>query len=378
MYERGSRKPVVEDGTLFDDLSRRDFTINAMAVSINKKSFGELVDMFDGLQDLHSGIIRCVGNPNNRFEEDPLRIYRGIRFKCKLSTLGAEFHYDIPTFEAMKTNSYRNNILSKERIVEELNKILSTKYASDGIRNLSEVGLLGQILPEVEALKLPKDRGHKDIFEHTLQVLWNVVQKSDNLWLRWAALLHDIGKVPTRRYIVGSGWTFYDHAAVGAKMVDKIFRRMKLPTDTRLDFVKKMVDMHMRPTTLAEEGVTDSAIRRLLFDAGDDVEALMILAKCDVTTRYESKRQKIYDNILIIEKHMQEVEEKDAIRNFKNPIDGFFIMDTFGIGPGPEIKTIKEAVKDAILDGRIGNDFEEAKAVALEVAKEIGLKPIKE
>lgn len=377
MYERGSRKPIVEEGTISDDISRRDFTINAMAFSINKENFGEIVDFYNGMEDLKRRIIRCVGNPDDRFSEDPLRIWRMVRFKCKLSQPGAEFHFDIPTFEAAKRNAYRNEILSKERIVEELNKTMATKYAPDGIRILSEIGLLKLVLPEVEALKLPQDKGHKDIFEHTLQVLWNVVQKSDDLYLRWAALLHDIGKVPTRKYIQGAGWTFYDHASVGAKMVDKIFRRMKMPTDGRLDYVKKLVDMHMRPTTLAEEGVTDSAIRRLLFDAGDDIDSLMILAKSDVTTRYEAKRQRIYDNILIIEKHMKEVEEKDAIRNFKNPIDGFYIMETFGLGPCKEISTIKEAVKDAILDGKIGNNFEEAKEVAFEAARKLGLKPVK-
>lgn len=375
-YERGSRKPIVDNGTLDDDLSRRDFTINAMAISINKETFGQLIDKFGGLEDLENGVIKCVGVPDERFSEDPLRIYRAVRFKCKLSSPGKVFHFDTPTFEAMKRNSYRNEILTKERIVDEVNKTLSTPYASDGVRILSECGLLKLILPEVEALKLPQDKGHKDIFEHTLQVLWNVTQKSDNLWLRWAALLHDIGKVPTRKYIDGIGWTFYDHAGAGAKMVEKIFQRMKMPTDGRMAFVKKMVEMHMRPTTLAEEGVTDSAIRRLLFDAGDEIDDLMILAKCDVTTRYESKRQKIYNNILIIEEHMKEVEAKDAIRNFKNPIDGFHIMETFGIGPGKEIKIIKEFVKDAILDGKIGNNFEEAEKLMFEKALEMGLKPI--
>ncbi len=375
-YKRGSRKPIVDNGTLDDDLSRRDFTINAMAISINKETFGQLIDKFGGLEDLENGVIKCVGAPDERFSEDPLRIYRAVRFKCKLSSPRKVFHFDTPTFEAMKRNSYRNEILTKERIVDEVNKTLSTPYASDGVRILSECGLLELILPEVEALKLPQDKGHKDIFEHTLQVLWNVTQKSDNLWLRWAALLHDIGKVPTRKFIGGIGWTFYDHAGAGAKMVEKIFQRMKMPTDGRMAFVKKMVEMHMRPTTLAEEGVTDSAIRRLLFDAGDDIDDLMILAKCDVTTRYESKRQKIYNNILIIEEHMKEVEAKDAIRNFKNPIDGFHIMETFGIGPGKEIKIIKEFVKDAILDGKIGNNFEEAEKLMLEKALEMGLKPI--
>ena len=373
MYERGSRKPIVEEGTIHDDISRRDFTINAMAISINKDTFGELVDFYNGLEDLKNRVIKCVGNADERFSEDPLRIWRLVRFKCKLSLPGSEFHFDIPTFEAAERNAYRNEILSKERIVEELNKILYTEYAPEGIRLLSKIGLLKLVLPEVEALKLPEHKGHKDIFEHTLQVLWNVSRESNDLWLRWAALLHDIGKVPTAKYIEGTGWTFYDHASVGAKMVETIFLRLKLPTDGRMAFVRKMVDMHMRPTTLAEEGVTDSAIRRLLFDAGDDIDSLMILAKCDVTTRYESKRQKIYDNIVKIEEHMREVEEKDSIRNFKNPIDGFWIMETFGLKPGKEISIIKDAVKNAILDGIIGNDFEEAKHFAIERAKELGL-----
>lgn len=373
MYERGSRKPIVEEGTIYDDISRRDFTINAMAISINKDTFGELVDFYNGLEDLQNRVIKCVGNADERFSEDPLRIWRLVRFKCKLSLPGSEFHFDIPTFEAAERNAYRNEILSKERIVEELNKILYTEYASEGIRLLSKIGLLKLVLPEVEALKLPEHKGHKDIFEHTLQVLRNVVQQSNDLWLRWAALLHDIGKVPTARYDIQFGWTFYDHASVGAKMAEKIFRRMKLPTDNRMERVMKLIDMHMRPTTLAEEGVTDSAIRRLLFDAGDDIDSLMILAKCDVTTRYESKRQKIYDNIVKIEEHMHEVEEKDAIRNFKNPIDGFWVMKTFGIGPCKQIALIKDAVKDAILDGKIGNNVEEAEKFALEKAKEIGL-----
>ena len=373
MYERGSRKPIVEEGTILDDISRRDFTINAMAISINKETFGELVDFYHGIDDLNNRVIKCVGEADERFSEDPLRIWRFVRFKCKLSRPGAEFHFDIPTFEAAKRNAYRNEILSKERIVDELNKILLTDYASDGIRVLSEIGLLKLTLPEVDALKLPEHKGHKDIFEHTLQVLWNVSQKSTDLWLRWAALLHDIGKVPTARYDKNLGWTFYDHASVGAKMVEGIFYRLKMPTDGRMAFVKKIVDMHMRPTTLAEEGVTDSAIRRMLFDAGDDVESLMILAKCDVTTRYESKRQKIYDNIVKIEARIKEVEEKDSIRNFKNPIDGFWIMETFGIKPGKEISIIKESVKNAILDGVIGNNFEEAKEFAIKEAEKLGI-----
>ena len=375
-YERGSRKPIVEEGTLSDDLNRRDFTINAMAFSINKKTYGYLVDKFNGISDLKHGIIRCVGTPDDRFSEDPLRIWRMVRFKCKLSRPDKEFHYDISTFDAAKRNAYRNEILSKERIVEEFDKIMKTQYAPDGVRALKELGLLKLTLPEVDALSMPDDKGHKDVFEHTMQVLWNVCQKSDDLYLRWAALLHDIGKVPTRKFEPGFGWTFYGHAEVGAKMVEKIFRRMKMPTDTRMGFVMKMVAMHMRPNTLAEEGVTDSAIRRLLFDAGDDIEKLMILCKSDVTTRYENKRQRIYENMCKIEERMAEIEEKDAIRNFKNPVDGYLVMGVYGLKPCKEISVIKDAVKDAILDGKIPNDYNAAVGVMKEKAKEIGLTPV--
>ena len=375
-YERGSRKPIVEEGTLFDDLNRRDFTINAMAFSVSRDTYGYLVDMFDGVSDLKRGIIRCVGTPDDRFSEDPLRIWRMVRFKCKLSKSGKEFRYDIDTFEAAKRNAYRNEILSKERIIEEFDKIMKTQYAPDGIRVLKELGLLKLTLPEVDALSMPNDKGHKDVFEHTMQVLWNVCQKSDDLYLRWAALLHDIGKVSTRKFEHGVGWTFYGHAEVGAKMVEKIFRRMKMPTDARMEFVKKMVAMHMRPNTLAEEGVTDSAIRRLLYDAGDDIDKLMILSKSDVTTRYESKRQKIYDNLYRIEDRMREIEEKDAIRNFKLPIDGYLIMEAYGIGPCREISVIKESIKEAILDGKITNDYDSAIGLMSEIAETIGLKMV--
>jgi putative nucleotidyltransferase with HDIG domain len=254
-----------------------------------------------------------------------------------------------------------------------LNKILSYEHPEVGIRWLWATGLLKYVLPEVDALSMPEDKGHKDIFEHTMSVLENVADQSDDLYLRWAALLHDIGKVPTKKYDAKEGWTFYGHAAAGAKMVEKIFRRLHLPLDSRMEFVKKMVDMHMRPTTLAEEGVTDSAIRRLIFDAGDDIDSLLTLAKCDATTKYESKRQKIYDNLLVIEKHIQEVEEKDALRNWKNPISGDYIMETFHIGPCKTIAVLKDAVKEAILDGVIGNNFEEADAFVKQKAKEIGL-----
>ena len=373
VYERGSRKPFVFDGTLEDDIMRRDFTINAMCIDINEGDFGDLVDLVGGLDDLDNGIIRCVGDPVERFSEDPLRILRMVRFKCKLSRPGKEFHYDIPTFEAAKKCKEEIKILSGERITEELNKILASKNPSSGIRALEECGVLEYILPEVHALRMPGDKGHKDIFEHTLQVLDNVVAKSDDLYLRWAALLHDIGKVPTKKYDEKKGWTFESHASAGAKMVEKIFRRLHLPLDSRMEYVRKLVDMHMRPTTLAEEGVTDSAIRRLIFDAGDALDGLLILAKSDVTTRYEERRNKIYNNLIIIEKHIQEVEEKDALRNWKNPIDGNYIMETFGIGPCKTISVLKDAVKEAILDGVIGNNFDEAEVFVKKKAKEIGL-----
>ena len=373
VYERGSRKPFVFDGTLEDDIMRRDFTINAMCISINDGSFGDLFDLVGGLDDLDDGVIRCVGDPVERFSEDPLRMLRCIRFKCKLSVDGNHFQIAPKTAEAISKCKDEIKTLSGERITEELNKIMISQNASSGIRWLDEMGLLEYILPEVHALRMPGDKGHKDIFEHTLQVFDNVVAKSDDLYLRWAALLHDIGKVPTKKYIEKRGWTFEGHASAGAKMVEKIFRRLHLPLDSRMEYVRKLVDMHMRPTTLAEEGVTDSAIRRLVFDAGDALDGLLILAKCDVTTRYEERRNKIYNNLIIIEKHIQEVEEKDALRNWKNPIDGNYIMETFGIGPCKTVAVLKDAVKEAILDGVIGNNFDEAEAFVKKKAKEIGL-----
>ena len=371
-YERGSRKPYCENGTLHDDQLRRDFTINAMAFDLNKGHFGELIDPFDGIGDLEKGIIRTPIEPVQTFLDDPLRMLRCIRFRCKLSRPGKEFHIAIPTFEAIKKCKEEVKTLSGERITEELNKILVSKKPSQGFTLLKESGLLPFILPEVDNLRMPGDKGHKDIFDHTMRVLDNVAGMSDSLTLRWAALLHDIGKAVTKKYDEKRGWTFESHAPAGAKMIEGIFRRLHLPMDMA-EHVRKLVDMHMRPTTLAEEGVTDSAIRRLLFDAGDDIDDLLILAKCDVTTKYEEKRMKIYNNLIIIEKHIAEVEEKDAIRNFKNPITGDYIMQTFGLKPGKTIAVLKDAVKEAILDGVIGNNFDEAEAFVKKKAKEIGL-----
>ena len=371
-YERGSRKPYCENGTLRDDQLRRDFTINAMAFDLNEGHFGELVDPFNGISDLAMKIIRTPIDPSKTFLDDPLRMLRAIRFRSKLSGPDREFFIWRPTFRAISEMKEEVTTLSAERITEELNKILASPNPGMGILSLEGTGLLEYILPEVHALVMPEDRGHKDIFDHTVRVLDNVAGMSDSLTLRWAALLHDIGKAVTKRYDAKRGWTFDGHASEGAKMIDGIFRRLRLPMDMA-EHVRKLVDMHMRPTTLAEEGVTDSAIRRLLFDAGDDIDDLLILAKCDVTTKYDSKRNKIYENLVVIEKHMKEVEEKDAIRNFKNPITGDYIMETFHVKPGKVIAVLKDAVKEAILDGVIANDFGEAEKFVKEKAKELGL-----
>jgi poly(A) polymerase len=371
-YERGSRKPYCETGTLHDDQLRRDFTINAMAFDLTDEHFGELVDPFDGIGDMEKGIIRTPIDPEQTFLDDPLRMLRAIRFRCKLSTPDKEFYIDSPTWFSIIRCKDEIKTLSGERITEELNKILLSRNSGEGVRMLMDTGLLDYILPEVSVLRMPEDKGHKDIFDHTVRVLDNVAAMSDSLTLRWAALLHDIGKSVTKRYDEKRGWTFDSHASEGAKMIDGIFRRLHLPMDMA-EHVRKLVDMHMRPTTLAEEGVTDSAIRRLLFDAGDDIDNLLILAKCDVTTKYESKRDKIYENLVVIEKHMAEVEEKDTIRNFKNPITGDYIMETFGLKPGKTIAVLKDAVKEAILDGVIANDFGEAGVFVKQKAKELGL-----
>ena len=371
-YERGSRKPYCENGTLHDDQLRRDFTINAMAFDLNEGHYGELVDPFDGIKDLQVGIIRTPIDPVQTFTDDALRMLRAIRFRCKLSRPGREFHIAVPTMAAIQKCKEEIKTLSGERITEEMNKIMASKKPSQGIMLLEQSGLLAYILPEVEALRMPGDKGHKDIFDHTMKVLDNTAALRKNIWLRWAALLHDIGKAATKNYDEKEGWTFYSHAAAGAKMVEPIFRRLHQPLD-QAAYVAKLVDMHMRPTTLAEEGVTDSAIRRLIFDAGDAIDDLLVLARCDVTTKYESRRNKIYENLLVIEKHIAEVEEKDAIRNFKNPITGDYIMKTFGIGPCKTIAILKDAVKEAILDGEIGNNFEEAEAFVKNVAKGLGL-----
>lgn len=379
-YRRESRKPIVEDGTLQDDQLRRDFTINAMAFSLQEDSFGELVDPFGGIRDLAAGIIRTPLDPDTTYSDDPLRMLRAVRFASKLSTADHTFTIVPESMESMRCMAGRLEILSRERVAEELNKMLLCARPSMAFYLMDEAGLLPYILPQLCALKGVETidgRGHKDIFAHTLAVLDNVAAVSDNLWLRWAALLHDVGKAQVKRYEPGQGWTFHGHDLVGSKMVPKIFASLKLPLDDKLNYVKKLVWLHMRPIALVDDVVTDSAVRRLLFDAGDDIDDLMTLAGADITSRNPVKVARIRANFELVKRKLVEVEEKDAIRNFKNPINGDYVMDLFGIGPCNTIGQLKEYVKEAILDGRIGNNFEEADALMREKAAEMGLTPCK-
>ena len=379
-YRRESRKPIVEDGTLQDDQLRRDFTINAMAFSLQEDSFGELVDPFGGIRDLAAGIIRTPLDPDTTYSDDPLRMLRAVRFASKLSTADHTFTIVPESMESMRRMAGRLEILSRERVAEELNKMLLCARPSMAFYLMDEAGLLPFILPQLCALKGVETidgRGHKDIFAHTLAVLDNVAAVSDNLWLRWAALLHDVGKAQVKRYEPGQGWTFHGHDLVGSKMVPKIFASLKLPLDDKLNYVKKLVWLHMRPIALVDDVVTDSAVRRLLFDAGDDIDDLMTLAGADITSRNPVKVARIRANFELVKRKLVEVEEKDAIRNFKNPINGDYVMDLFGIGPCNTIGQLKEYVKEAILDGRIGNNFEEADALMREKAAEMGLTPCK-
>lgn len=374
-YRRESRKPIVENGTLEDDQKRRDFTINAMAFSLQGDSFGELVDPFGGVKDLSEGIIRTPLDPDTTYSDDPLRMLRAVRFATKLSTDTFTFHIVPESMESMRRMAGRLNILSKERVAEELNKMMATPRPSMAFRLMDEAGLLAYILPQISALKgveTVDGRGHKDNFEHSLAVLDNVASLSDKLWLRWAALLHDIGKTSTKKYDPKLGWTFHGHEIVGSKMVTRVFSDLKLPLDA-MKYVKKLVWLHLRPIALVDEGVTDSAVRRLLFDAGEDIDDLMLLCKSDVTSKNPVKVRKIRDNFGLVEQKLVEVEAKDAIRNFKNPINGDYIMQVYGIEPCSEIGIIKEYVKEAILDGVIGNNFEEAEVLMRRRAAELGL-----
>lgn len=375
-YRRESRKPIVENGTLEDDQLRRDFTINAMAFSLQKDSFGELVDPFGGIRDLNDGIIRTPQDPDTTYSDDPLRMLRAVRFAAKLSTAEHSFSIVPESLDSMRRMKERLGILSKERIFEELSKMLETRKPSIAFKLMDSTGLLDYILPQLAALKGVETidgKGHKDNFSHTLAVLDNVAEVSDNVWLRWAALLHDIGKPASKRFDPETGWTFHGHEIIGSKMVPKIFASLKMPLNEKMKYVQKLVWLHLRPIALVDNEVTDSAVRRLLFDAGDDIDDLMVLCNADITSKNPAKVARIRQNFELVKKKLVEVEEKDAIRNFKNPITGEYIMELYGIGPCKQIGILKEYVKEAILDGIIGNNFEEADALMKSKAAEIGL-----
>ena len=371
-YDRNSRKPFVEDGTLEEDQQRRDFTINAMAFSLQKEDYGTLIDPFGGIADIAAKKIRTPLDPDTTYSDDPLRMLRAVRFATRLG-------FDIvpESIESMRRNRERLGILSKERIADELNKIMMTATPSRGFYLLDECGLLDIILPELTALKgveTVNGRGHKDNFVHSLKVLDNVAEVSDKLWLRWAALLHDIGKASTKKWDEQLGWTFHSHEFVGAKMVKGVFTRLKLPVSETMPYVQKLVGLHLRPIALVTDGVTDSAVRSLLFDAGDDIDDLMILCKADITSKNEMKVETFRANYEKVREKMAEVEEKDRIRNFKNPITGEIVMARYHIEPSNIIGQIKEVVKNAILDGEIPNDFDAAYALMEKTAASLGLK----